>query len=437
MSYTQLKDGRVDKKIEQELKVICEGILEVIKPISIILFGGFGKGEGYAQIKGDQVILSKDYDILLVVKKKLPSAKMYEVSGNIHKRLGRDNPLDSVTMEQYTGASWVQLSQFTLSDLLYFRDVKTYEIKAASKLLWGEDVRKKIPLSLEDLSPWNGIRFLLRKPPGLCSCFSIKYLERPPEGQEKRTLIYECTRFYVDVGVLLTILAGNYRPTYHERAEVIKKSLASSLPRVAEEIPDLAEKIAHFTDLKLSPDDEKYDAINDPVKLWFDTRRDLGIILRYFMEHHLREKAKGWAELFEKYNVRVNRDFVDELGYFYLKKRFKIANKMLARLANIAYQRLFCLKYVLKLYEKERVLLLRALSEFPTFKVSTSGLMLLFSLNEDGTLDRGLFNSFVKSLKQIYPLTIKGTTDEEKWAEAVDQYVRADRTFLDTFYGWG
>ena len=437
MSYTQLKDERVDKKIDQELKIVCEGILEVIKPISIILFGGFGKGEGYAQVKGDQVILSKDYDILLVVKKKLSPSEMYEVSENIHKRLGRANPLDSVTMEQYTGASWVQLSQFTMSDLLYFRDVKTYEIKMASKLLWGEDVRKKIPLSLEDLSSWNGIRFLLRKPPGMCSCFSPEYLEKPPQGQEKRTLIYECTRFYVDVGVLLTILAGNYRPTYHERAEVIKKSLDSSLPQIAEEIPDLAEKIAQFTNLKLSPDDEKYDAIDDPVKLWFETRRDLGIILRYFMEHHLGEKIDDWARLFERYNIRLNRDFVDELGYFYLKNRFKIASKFLARLANIAYQRFFCLKYVLKLYKKERVLLLRALSEFPTFKVGTVGLMLLFSLNEDGTLDNNLFNSFAQGLNRIYPLTINGTTDEEKWVEAVDQYVRADRIFLDTFYGWG
>lgn len=433
MSYTQLNDERIDNKIEQELQIVCEEILKVIKPVSIILFGGFGRGEGSAQISNGEVVLSKDYDTLLVVKKKLSPSVIYQMSENIHRRLGRTNPLDSVDMEMGSGVSLVQ---YTLVDLLYFRDAKTYEIKAASKLLWGEDIREKIPLKPEDLSPWNGIRFLLRKPPGLCASFSPEYLESPPMGGKKGTLIHECIRVYLDGGVLLTILAKAYRPTYHERAKVIKESLASTLPGLVRQLPDLAQKMEFFTDCKLFPSEEKYNAL-DPVRLWFETRKDLGIILRYFMEHHLGEKAEGWAELFEKYNTRMNREFVDELAYFYLKKRFKIANKPLARLANLAYQRLFCLKYVLKLCQKERRLLLRALNEFPAFKICTSGLMLLFSLNEDGTLDEDLFNSFTQSLSRIYPLKIQSSSDEERWKEAVDGYIRADRTFLDTFYAWG
>ena len=121
----------------------------------------------------------------------------------------------------------------------------------------------------------------------------------------------------------------------------------------------------------------------------------------------------------------------------YLKKRFKVASKPLARLANIAYQRLFSLKYVSKLYHHEKVLLLRALAEFPTFRVNTSELMLYFSLREDGTLDRDLFNSFVKSLSRIYPVKIKGSTDAQLWQDGVNACMKADRTFLDTFYGWG
>jgi len=433
MSYTQIQDERIDNKIDQELSIVCEEILKVIKPISIILFGGFGRGEGSAQIKNGEIILSKDYDTLLVVKKKIPPSVIYQMSENIHKRLGRTNPLDSVTMEMGSGVSLVQ---YTLNDLLYFRDSKTYEIKAASKLLWGEDIRDKIPLKPEDLSPWNGIRFLLRKPPGLCGSFSLEYLKSPPTGEDRKTLIHECLRVYLDGGVLLSILARIYRPTYRERAKVIKESLASSLPDLIERLPDLAEKVEFFTDFKLFPSEEKYDAV-DPVKLWFETRKDLGIILSYFMEGHSGEKSEGWSELFKKYNIRMDTEFVDELAHFYLKKRFKITSKPLARLANIAYQRLFCLKYMLKLRKETRRLLLRALNEFPTFKVCTSGLMLLFSLNEDGTLDKDLFGSFVKSLTRIYPMTIKDGTDEEKWKEGVDYYLSAERTFLDTVYGWG
>lgn len=434
MSYTQHKDEQINSKISQELEIVCEEVLKVIKPVSIILFGGFGRGEGSAQIKDNRVTISKDYDVLLAVKRRIPPSVIYQMSENIHKRLGRTNPLDSPTMEMGSG---VTLVQYTLNDLLYFKDAKTYEIKAASKLLWGEDIRERILARAEDLSPWNGIRFLLRKPSGLCAVLpTIRYLREPPVGEEKKAIIHDCHRVYLDGGVLLTILAKKYRPTYFERAKVIEQSLDSSLPDLAKKIPDLAEKIAFVTDFKLLPSEEKYAAI-DSVKLWFETRKDLGIILKYFMEHYLGEKADGWAELFEEYNTRMNSEFVDELAHFYLKNRFKIAIKPLVRLANIAYQRLFCLNYMFKLYKKEGILYWRVLSQFPTFKVCTATLMLMFSLNKDGTLDRDLFNSFTQSLSRIYPMKIQGLTDEERWAQGVDYAIKADRAFLDTFYGWG
>ena len=434
MSYTQSKDERIDKKIDRDLSIVCEEILKVIKPVSIILFGGFGRGEGSAQVNGNEVVLSKDYDTLLVVKRRIQPSVIYQMSENIHRRLGRTNPLDSITMEMGSGVSLVQ---YTLNDLRYFRDAKTYEIKAASKLLWGEDIRDKIPVKAEDLSPWNGIRFLFRKPSGLCAAlYTTKFLKEPPQGEERKAIIHDCHRVYLDAGVLLTVLAKQYRPTYSERAQVIKQSLNSSLPALAVKIPDLAEKIAFVTDFKLFPGEEKYSAI-EPIRLWFETRKDLGIILRYFMEHHLGEKAEGWAELFEKYNARMNREFVDELAYFYLKKRFRVASKPLPRLANIAYQRLFCLKYFLKLRKEAGTLHWKALKTFPHFKVCTATAMLMFSLNEDGSLDRDLFDSFTKSMSQIYPVKIHSTTDAEMWAEGVDCAIRADRVFLDTFYGWG
>lgn len=433
MSYTQLKDKRIDNKIEQELRIVCEEVLRVVKPVSIILFGSYGRGEGSAEIREREVIVAKDYDILLVVRKRIPPSVIYRMSGNIHKRLGRTNPLDSITLEMDSGVS---LLQFTVDELLYFRDAKAYEIKEASRLLWGEDVRDRISVTPEDLSPWNGIRFLLHTSLGLCASFPTKYLTEPPTGEEKKTLVHECSRVYLDGAVLLTMLLKNYRPTCRERALVIKESLNPSLPKLAEEIPDLAQKVGFFTDLQLFPTEQVYNAI-DPTTLWFETRKDLGIIFRYFMEHQLGERYDGWARLCEKYNSKMKAGFAGELAYYYLKKRFRVANKPLARLANIAYQRLFCLKYVLKLYKKERILWLRALNEFPTFKIGTSGLMLLFSLNEDGSLDKDLFASFVKSLSQIYPVKIKGTTDGEKWKEGVDHCLRASRTFLDTFYGWG
>jgi len=430
MGYTQVQDDRIDEKIDADLKVVCEEILKIIDPVSIILFGGFGRGEGSAHTVGDEVIVSKDYDTLIVVKKKLPPSVIYEISQNIHRRLGLANPLDLEDMS--SGASLVQ---FTINDLLYFSDAKTYEIKAASKLLWGDDIREMIPLKPGDLSPLNGIRYLLRKPPGLCYCFSMNHLIEPPIEEEKATLVHECHRVYLDSGVLLSILAGTYRPTYLERAKVIKESLAERLPDLVKKIPDLVDKIVSMTDFKLFPSQEKYTRI-DPIRLWFETRSDLGTILSYFMET-LGERVEDRAELFDRYATLMDHQFVDDLAHFYLKERFRISSRPLARLANISYQRLFCLKYFLKQHRRRGRFYPRALATFPTFRISTAGLMLLFSVNEDGTLDPTMFDAFKVSLSRMYPVKIRGTTDAERWKEASGAYILADRIFLDTFYAWG
>jgi len=423
----------IDEKIQKDLEVVCEEILKVTKPISIILFGGYGRGEGSVLVKDNQVVVLKDYDILLVVKRKLPHSKIYEMSKNIHERLGYKNPLDSVAMDEAFGAD---ILQFTLNDILYLKDVKAYEIKVASKLLWGEDIRLRIPLSSEELSPWSGIRFLFRKIPAMCEVFSPKYLKAPPCGREEERLVYECGKIYLDIGTLLTLISKTYTPSYRERAEAIKVGFKTCLLDLSSKIPYLAERIEFFTNLKLFPSEDKYNTF-DPVELWFKTRRDLGVILKWF----IRAKQEDWAWVFEEYNRRMRSEFVDEMASFYLANRFKIKsrilNRPLVKLANIVYQRLFSLRYTMKLYRKEKAFLPSALLEFPTFKVSTSGLMLLFSLNEGGSLDKELFDAFIKSLSRIYPVRITAKADAEKWEEGKWWFIKADRNFLDTFYETG
>jgi len=433
MNYTPYVENRVNKKIRKDLEIVCEEILKITRPISIILFGGYGRGEGSILLTDNQVVVLKDYDILLVVRRKLPYFKIYEMSKNIHKRLGYKNPLDSVAMDESFGAD---ILQFALNDLLYLKDVKIYEIKVASKLLWGEDIRVKIPLSSKELSPWSGIRFLFRKIPAMCDIFSPKYLEVPPTDKEKERLVYECGKIYLDIATLLTLVSRIYKPSYYERAETIKTIFPFQFPELKKEIPYLPERIEFFTNLKLFPSEDKYNVF-DPVKLWFETRKNLGAILKWY----IRAKNENWAQVFEEYNRRMKNEFMDEIASHYLAKRFKIKNKVfnqsLAKFTNLTYQRFFSLRYGMKLYRKEKVFLLSTLWEFPIFKVSTSGLMLLFSLNEDGSLNKDLFDAFLKSLSRIYPVRIKGTTDAERWKEGKYWFIKADRNFLDTFYETG
>ena len=46
MSYTLHKKRWIDDRIQRDLDIICEEILKDITPISILLIGAFGRGEG-------------------------------------------------------------------------------------------------------------------------------------------------------------------------------------------------------------------------------------------------------------------------------------------------------------------------------------------------------------------------------------------------------
>ena len=54
MKYTNSKKG--DKIVEKDLKVVRDIIIKEVNPISIILFGGFGKGEGTIERRGKVTI---------------------------------------------------------------------------------------------------------------------------------------------------------------------------------------------------------------------------------------------------------------------------------------------------------------------------------------------------------------------------------------------
>ncbi|MFX1362975.1 MAG: hypothetical protein ACFE7A_05945, partial [Promethearchaeota archaeon] len=69
--YTKYESKRVDSVIDSQLNLIRDIILEDISGVkSIILAGGFGKGEGSLEITQDgKVVLLRDFDLVAIVDK--------------------------------------------------------------------------------------------------------------------------------------------------------------------------------------------------------------------------------------------------------------------------------------------------------------------------------------------------------------------------------
>lgn len=287
MKYTISKEA--DKKIERNLKKINEVIIKELNPISIILFGGLGKGEG-SLYKGE---LFNDIDMYVVTKNKVPEKKLEEVGIKASKKIntGGQEFIESPN-EIYDAKKFfhVDLRNIKYSDIPKLKKTtRTFEIKNSSKILYGKDIRPMIKIQKEDLSLSEGLRHLFNK-----SCFLLMTLdERRLKGKflkdEKKYLIYHCMKTFLGCAEALLLAKKDDASTYKERNDLFKKHY--------KEFPELTKKVDFATKLKLNLEFEK---IKDPIKFWKEARDFLDFTLKHIAKNNLKIKFKDRKELVKK-----------------------------------------------------------------------------------------------------------------------------------------
>ncbi len=116
---------RVKKRLTADLKLIRECLID-FQPLSIILYGGYGRGEGsWVWYNNENCVPYNDYDILMILEKKIPE----EIIKSIRKKLAQD-----------IGIRWVDIGQKTPKELKKLRpSIYNYDLKYASKVIYGEE----------------------------------------------------------------------------------------------------------------------------------------------------------------------------------------------------------------------------------------------------------------------------------------------------------
>ena len=423
--YTKHNEQWIDDKIRQDMDTICDEILRSAKPICILLIGSFGRGEGSVFVDNTDVQPLKDYDILTVVEEKellLPTAALSEVEQRVYSRLGYENP----TTRNFLFSDFViTVEQTTLENLKHFAHVAVYDAKAGSKLLYGRDVRKEIPLKVEDIPMSSGGHVLFMKTIGLLGHFSSQYLQNPPTDQSRSYLIYECGKTYIEIGTALSLLGTIYTPSYEGRGNTLNEKFEEHFPYLAENSQNLHKKIDYFTHLKLFPDKNQYAEINHK-DLWFETRDDLLLSIIFFTQETIKVKQNlCWDDFSSSCYAGLKKGYYGEVIQYLIKMRFGLNNHRLTSCANFCYQRYFSLKYVLDLYKEKGIFFPRALLESPILKIFSISPLLLACLNDDGSVDEQLFDKFEKELNRIYPFEIGNINAENKWDIAKESLLSA------------
>ncbi len=291
MTYTISKT--VDKIIEQQLEIIKKIILENCSPKSIILFGSYGKGEG--TIFNNKPF--NDYDIYLVEDKKRDDKFYEELGKKASKEIGFGGEEFIETLnESYDKNKFFHVDirglQYNKINKLK-KGQRTFEIKYASKILYGEDVRSKINIEESDVSLSEAWRHAFNKSCLLLLSMNKERFNNNFQKDEKLIIAYYSIKTFLACCDILLILRNRFKPTYSERNDLFKELYSS-------EFPDLVKKIDFATNLKLNFQITK---IKDIVKFWKEARDSLYFTI-YLLAKTLgieeKDKVKLMKEIYKK-----------------------------------------------------------------------------------------------------------------------------------------
>ncbi len=290
MKYTKSK--KADKKVEEDLEKIKKVLIDEFNPISIILFGGFGKGEGTYEIVNGRIVPLNDYDVYVVTKNRIPDEKLERVGEKCSAMLGKGGGEFVENYEKVYDKNeyfHVDLRWLDYNKLGRMKRVnRTYELKYGSTVIYGEDIRKKINDIKIPLS--ESFRYLTNPVGHLLLCMDERRLKGNFKKDEKFYALHHIVKTYLACASSLIISAGKFEPTYSETVKLCDEIYGKKFP-------ELMKKIKHALDMKLHPEKRN---VKDIVKAWFVARDDLTFVMKFIAEKNYGIRSKNVLDLCRK-----------------------------------------------------------------------------------------------------------------------------------------
>lgn len=205
---------KIELKLENDISLIKEEIFKKINSSnvkSIFLYGGYGRDEGSWVIENDDVRPYNDYDIAIMVDRK------------VHPRI-----LKSIekALKKKVEVRWIDICQYRKVRLKLFRiSIRNYDFKYASKCIYGEEnFLRHIPnmdagsIPLKDIDTLYKTRLWT-----LIGSFPLSGLKEMPNDDEMlfRNQMAKCVLAIVDC---ILIQKNKYNPSYIERVNIISSS---------------------------------------------------------------------------------------------------------------------------------------------------------------------------------------------------------------------
>lgn len=375
MKYTSSK--KADEKVQQDLDIIKNILIKKLNLISIILFGGFGKGEGSFEIARGKIIPLNDYDLYTITRDKISDKILDEIGKECSKAINRGGLEFVETPNQIYDKNkffHVDLRCLTISELGKLKKInRTYELKHASAVIYGKDLRNKIKNFSLPIS--EAFRYLMNPACQLLVCMDSRRLKKKFKGNEEFLTAHYINKVYLSCASALLISAGKFSPTYAGTNKIFQKIYRKKFP-------ELAKKIDDATKFKLMP--FKKSSRKDIVKEWFEAKDNLTFALSYLADKHLGIKVDNFKELIKK--------IYQKLPYCYFEPYLPFG--FLSKIA-------FPAQYILNLLYFTRTGYIKVLLSWRDvgIKIALSAFLLLHALDDKMLLEESA--KYIKTFAQI------------------------------------
>jgi len=292
MHLTIDKDKKVYKKIWTDVEYISSKVRNLLgKHIhSILLCGGFGRGEGSVVVQNGIIHVVNDYDFVIALKGKnrLHYTKLYK---KFHA------PLEQLAAEL---ADELEIKQvdLALKPLSYFSKarilrIENFEVKKGHVLVFGnEDPTARMPdWRAKNIPLFEGTWLLRNRGTGMLIAALYALCKGGVPEKKKENFVIECTKAQLAMGDSILLLRGMYHHLYNERLKRITNLDFSDIPAGQEILMKYREALEH----KLRPDFGRFYQ-RDLTKWWFQISRLMDTFYQYYEQHRLNVRFSDWCD---------------------------------------------------------------------------------------------------------------------------------------------
>ena len=215
---------KIDDYIQKNyLDKIIKSFVQDCNPVSILLFGGFGKGEGSVDFVNGKPVPFNDFDLCVITDDKLSNKELDRISMNASREIGMGGleiayfPQEGYDVNKYFHVDVRCLPREKIKNLMSIQ--RYYELKHGTQVIYGKDILKEMKdIQANDLPVSDGLRNLFNKLHTM-----LLGLQEDYNDDQKKIRIFWSNKCYLSICESLLMLDKKFASTAKKRSEIFSE----------------------------------------------------------------------------------------------------------------------------------------------------------------------------------------------------------------------